>query len=87
VAISYNLFCALSSVEQYAAVWHEGTFLVRRYQGADAVNLYHMAGDYFAEVFYDHLTCQLRLVEGFPFYDRERLANYTSCIQLDNLIF
>lgn len=85
MAVSYSLFCALSSLQQYSAVWQEGTFLARRYQEADAVNLYCMEGGYFAEVVYDQRTSHLRTVEVFSFGDNERLANYTSSIKLDDL--
>lgn len=85
MAVSYHSFCALSSVEQYAAVWHEGTFLMRRYAQEDAVNLYQMRGGYFAEVFYDQFTNHLRTVEVFSYCNSERLENYESYIQLDEL--
>ena len=66
-----------------ALVWQEGTFLATRWEAEDAVNLYHMEGGFFAEVFYDQH--QDVLVRTRTFTSRKCLEDYTPYIRLDDL--
>jgi hypothetical protein len=50
--ISYEEFRLLPFEKQWPLVWSEGTYLARRWEEEDAVDLYHMAGGFFAEVYY-----------------------------------
>jgi hypothetical protein len=49
---NYEQFRLLPFAQQLPLLWVEGTYLARRWEEEDAVGLYHMAGGFFAEVYY-----------------------------------
>ncbi|KAA9338722.1 hypothetical protein F0P96_07845 [Hymenobacter busanensis] len=58
-------FRLLSLEDQLATVWAEGRFLMTRWEEEDAINLYHMPGGFFAEVYYDEETNHLHRTRTF----------------------
>jgi hypothetical protein len=50
--LTHQEFDTLSLRQQLAVVWAEGTYLARRYEEQDTVNLYSL-GDFFCEVQYN----------------------------------
>jgi hypothetical protein len=76
-------FRLLALPEQLTIVWQEGSFLATRWEEENAVNLYHMEGGFFAEVFYDQH--QDVLVRTRTFTSRKCLEDYTPYIRLSDL--
>lgn len=64
-------------------MWQEGTFLVRRHEEGDAVNLYHFEAGFFVELYYDQLANEL--VRARTFTSSECLLDYTAYIDLQSL--
>jgi hypothetical protein len=83
VPISHYAFRLLTLPEQLAIVWQEGSFLVTRWEEENAVNLYHMEGGFFAEVYYDQH--QDVLLRTRTFTSRNCLEDYTPYIRLEDL--
>ena len=76
-------FNALPAKRQLVVAFDAGTFLARRWEQEDGVNLYHLAGPqggFFVEVSYDpHLNASAR---GRSFGCAEPLADYAGYRQL-----
>ena len=58
-------FNLLPYERQLVAVFDEGTFLARRWEEEDGVNLYHLPGDFFVEVYYDTLANEIARLKSF----------------------
>jgi len=80
--IGHLQFKALQLEEQLAFVWGEGTYLARRFEEENAVNLYHL-GTFFCEVYYDQQTESIVRLRTFT--SIKCLEDYTSSIQLPSL--
>jgi hypothetical protein len=80
--ISHYAFRALPFEQQVALVWQEGTFLARRWEEEDGVQLYHL-GSFFCEVYYDPETNELLRTRTFT--SAQYLEDYASYIRLDDL--
>jgi len=80
-------FNALPYERQLVVVFDEGTFLARRWEEEDGVNLYHVAGPqgcFFVEVCYDTHANAIAQVRSFR--SAELLADYAPYVRLpDNL--
>ncbi|MDF7814935.1 hypothetical protein [Hymenobacter sp. YC55] len=81
---SHADFRALPFLEQIELVWDEGRHIATRYEGKNTLVLYHMSGEFFVEMFYNHednvLVEKLRTSTGTEFLD-----DYTAAIKLDDL--
>jgi hypothetical protein len=73
-------FNLLPYERQLVAVFTLGTFLAHRTIDEDAINLYHLPGDFFVEVYYNTHTGQVLLLQSFT--STMLLENYTSSIEL-----
>ena len=73
-------FNALLYDRQLAAVFDTGRFLATRWEEEDAVNLYHLPGGVFVEVFYDTLANAIVRVRSFT--SAAPLEDYTPGIVL-----
>jgi hypothetical protein len=73
-------FNALPYERQLVAIFDTGTFLARRWEEEDGINLYHLPGDFFVELYYD--THANELVRLQRFRSAAPLENYTLSIQL-----
>jgi hypothetical protein len=73
-------FNALPYERQLVHVFDEGTFLARRWEEEDGINLYHLPGGFFVELYYD--TYANELVRLWSFQNAEPLENYTLSIKL-----
>ncbi|MGI4874282.1 MAG: hypothetical protein ACRYFX_24255 [Janthinobacterium lividum] len=62
------------------AVFTLGTFLAHRAVDEGDINLYHLPGDFFVEVYYNTHTGQVLLLQIFT--RAAPLENYTSSIKL-----
>jgi hypothetical protein len=76
-------FRLLKLEQQLPLVWEEGTYLAQRWEEEDTVALYHMAGNFFCEVYYDEATNAL--LRTATFRSLQCLFNYTPYIYLDDL--
>lgn len=56
---------ALSDEQQLALVYETATFLATRWDGAEAVNLYHLPDDVFVELFYDPAANEITRLRSF----------------------
>ena len=83
MTIYHYAFRLLALPEQLVAVWQEGSFLATRWEDEAAVNLYHMEGNFFAEVHYHQR--QDVIVRTGTFTSRKCLEDYTPYIRLDDL--
>lgn len=81
---SYEHFRLLPFAQQLPLVWVEGSFLARRWEEEDAVGLYHMAGGFFAEVYYHGEDNRIVNVDSFT--SSATLEDYSHGIDLRDLI-
>jgi hypothetical protein len=73
-------FNALPYERQLVHVFDEGTFLARRWKEEDGINLYHLLGGFFVEVYYDtHIN---QIVQLRSFTSVAPLENYMLSIKL-----
>ncbi len=80
---SYETFRLLPFEQQLPLVWVEGTYLARRWEEEDAVGLYHMAGSFFAEVYYSGGDNRMLNVDSFT--SSAFLEDYSHGINLGGL--
>ena len=80
---TYEQFRLLPFEQQLPLVWVEGNFLARRWEEEDAVGLYHMAGGFFAEVYYDGEDNSILNVDSFT--NSAFLEDYSHGIGLGDL--
>jgi hypothetical protein len=76
-------FNARPAEQQLTLVFVEGTFLARRWEEEDGINLYHLSGPstgFFAEVYYD--THANEIVQVRAFTSLSQLAEYAANVQL-----
>ena len=73
-------YLALPYERQLVAVLNAGTFLARRRAAGHAVNLYHLFGGFFVEVFYDPRANALAGLRAFA--GPAELAAYADGIAL-----
>jgi hypothetical protein len=73
-------FNALPYERQLVAVFDEGTFLARRWEEEDGINLYHLPSNFFVEIFYD--THVNQIVQLRSFTSAAPLENYAVSIEL-----
>jgi hypothetical protein len=73
-------FNSLPYERQLVVVFDTGTFLARRWEEEDGINLYHLPGDFFVEVYYD--THVNQIVQLRSFTSAAPLENYTLSIEL-----
>jgi hypothetical protein len=72
-------FNLLPYKRQLVAVFDEGTFLARRWEEEDSINLYHLPGGVFVDIFYDTHFNQIVQLRSFT---SAALENYTLSIEL-----
>jgi hypothetical protein len=73
-------FNALPYDRQLVAVLDSGTFLATRWEEEDAINLYHLPGRFFVELYYDTHINQIHRVRAF--ITAGQLEDYAAYIQL-----
>jgi hypothetical protein len=73
-------FNALPYERQLVHVFNEGTFLARRWEEEDGINLYHLPGGVFVEIHFDTHVNQIVQVRSFT--SAAPLENYTLSIEL-----
>jgi hypothetical protein len=73
-------FNARPAEQQLTLVFVEGTFLARRWEEENSINLYHLPGGVFAETCYDVQTKAIVLLRSFTSPDL--LDAYTVDIEL-----
>jgi hypothetical protein len=81
--VSLDEFNLLPYERQLAIVFDEGSFLARRWEEEDGVNLYHLPGDFFVEFYYN--THANKLVRLRSFKDATLLEDYVAGIRLPEL--
>jgi hypothetical protein len=67
-------------VRQLVAIFDTGIFLARRWEEEDGINLYHLSGDFFVELYYD--THMNQIVQLRSFTSARPLENYTAYVPL-----
>jgi hypothetical protein len=65
---------------QLVAVFDTGTYLARRWEEEDGINLYHLPGGFFVELYYD--THANELVRLRSFSSPEPLEDYAVSVRL-----
>jgi hypothetical protein len=80
VAMTLGEFNLLPYERQLVAVFTLGTFLAHRAVDEGAINLYHLPGDFFVEVYYNTHTGQVLLLQSLT--STAPLENYTRNIEL-----
>jgi hypothetical protein len=73
-------FNLLSYERQLVAVFDKGTFLARRWEEEDGINLYHLPGGVFVEIYYD--THANEIVQIRATASLSQLEDYTGSIRL-----
>ncbi|MGI4820395.1 MAG: hypothetical protein ACRYFV_04200 [Janthinobacterium lividum] len=73
-------FNLLPYERQLVAVFTLGTFLAHRAVDEGAINLYHLPGDFFVEVYYNTHTGQVLLLQSLT--STAPLENYMLSIEL-----
>jgi hypothetical protein len=73
-------FNALPYERQLVHVFDEGTFLAHRWEEEDGINLYHLPGGVFVEIYFD--THVNQIVQLRSFTSAAPLENYTLSIEL-----
>jgi hypothetical protein len=58
-------FNLLPYERQLVGVFETGTFLARRWEEEDGINLYHLPGGFFVEVYYDTYVNQIVRLRSF----------------------
>lgn len=76
-------FNQLPYERQLVAVFDTGTFLAWRWEEEDGINLYHLPGGFFAEVYYDKHSNELVRLRSFS--SAAPLEDYAAGIQLPGL--
>ena len=84
MSTSHAVFRALPFLAQIELVWDEGHHLATRYEGPHTLVLYHMAGDFFVEMVYNHVDNVLQ-EQLQTFVSPALLAPYAAYINLDDL--
>ena len=83
LVMTLDEFQALSEPDQLAAVYAAGTFVSRRWQEVDeAVLLYRMPGDFFAELTYNTAHRQVRYPDSFGDDEPDKLEDYAMFVRL-----
>jgi hypothetical protein len=80
VEMTLDEFNLLPYERQLVAVFDEGTFLARRWEEEDGINLYHLPGGVFVEIYFD--THVNQIVQLRSFTSAAPLENYTFRIRL-----
>jgi hypothetical protein len=73
-------FNLLPYERQLVAVFNTGTFLARRWEAEDGINLYLLPGGVFVEIYYDTHVNQIVQIRSFT--SAAPLENYTPSIKL-----
>jgi hypothetical protein len=73
-------FNSLPYERQLVAIFDTGTFLARRWEEEDGINLYHLPGGVFVEIYFD--THVNQIVQLRSFTSAAPLENYTLSIVL-----
>lgn len=76
-------FNLLPYERQLVAVFDTGTFLATRWEEEDAVNLYHLPGGVFVELYYDTHANEITRLRSFV--SSAPLADYAAGITLPEL--
>ena len=79
-SMNLHQFNALPYDRQLVAVFDCGIFLARRYEEEDAVNLYHLFGSFFVELYYDTQVNELVGLRSFT--SKRPLEDYAAYITL-----
>lgn len=76
-------FQTLSEESQVAAVFATGTFIATRWQEVDeAVHLYDMSGEFFAELSYNTTLNQVLYPGSFDVNDNDKLEDFAVFVRL-----
>ena len=75
-------FALLPYARQLAHVFDGGTFLARRWEEEDGINLYHLLGGFFVELYYNTLANELVRLRSFS--SVAPLEDYAVHVQLPN---
>ncbi|TPG59473.1 hypothetical protein [Hymenobacter nivis] len=78
--MTLNAFDQLPYGLQLATVFETGTYLARRWEEEDGVNLYHLPGGFFVELYYDTLAEELVRLRSFS--STEPLEDYAASVRL-----
>lgn len=78
--VTFYAFRLLSHNEQLAVVYRDGTYLARRWEEEQGVNLYHLLAGFFAELYYNPASNEVERVRSFT--SRLLLEDYTPYITL-----
>jgi hypothetical protein len=78
--VTFYQFNVLPYEQQLAHVFDEGTYLARRWEEEDGVNLYHLPAGFFVELYYD--THANELVRLRSFTSAAPLEDYASYLRL-----
>ncbi|UOQ69385.1 hypothetical protein [Hymenobacter volaticus] len=81
---AHSAFRTLPFLTQIELVWDEGHHLATRYEGSDTLVLYHMQGEFFVEMFYNHVDNVLQ-EKLRTFVSPAFLEPYAASIELDDL--
>lgn len=81
---AHPAFRTLPFLDQIELVWDEGRHLATRYEGQDTLVLYHMQGEFFVEMFYNHIDNVLQ-EKLRTFVSTALLEPYAASINLDDL--
>ena len=73
-------FNQLTGERQLVTVFGTGTYLARRWEERDGINLYHLSGDFFVELYYDPLAQELMRLRSFR--SAEPLEDYAAYMRL-----
>jgi hypothetical protein len=73
-------FNSLPYERQLVAIFDTGTFLARRWEEEDGINLYHLPGGVFVEIYFDTHINQIVRLRSFT--SAAPLENYTLSIEL-----
>ena len=63
--VTHYAFRLLSHDVQLAVVYRDGTYLARRWEEEQGVNLYHLPAGFFAEVYYNPESNEVERVRSF----------------------
>jgi hypothetical protein len=73
-------FNQLPYERQLVAVFDTGTYLARRWEEEDGINLYHLPSGFFVELYYD--THRNELVRLRSFSSADPLEDYAASVRL-----
>ena len=77
-------FRTLPFLDQIGLVWDEGRHIATRYEGKQTLVLYYMQGEFFVEMFYNHVDNVLE-EKLQTFVSTTLLEPYAAYIKLDDL--